>query len=165
MAFSEYSHYYDLYYADKDYAAEVDFVLDLAARFGNTPKTLLDMGCGTGRHMAEFIKRGLKCDGFDLSSEMLSHARKRLAGKGANLSQGNLTDFENGKEYDLVVSMFAVMGYLIDNHDLVSGLKTAAKHLCPKGIFIFDGWFGPAVLSQGPEKRRHQYKKGLDTYY
>lgn len=43
MVFSEYSDFYDLYYADKDYAAEADFILELAARFGDTPKTLLDM--------------------------------------------------------------------------------------------------------------------------
>ena len=160
MVFSEYSDFYDLYYADKDYAAEVDFVLELAARFGNTPMTLLDMGCGTGRHLEEFVKRGLKCDGFDLSAEMLSHARKRLAGTGVNLSEGNLTDFENGKQYDIVVSMFAVMGYLTSNNKLLAGLETARKHLKEDGVFIFDGWFGPAVLAQGPEKRRHEYREG-----
>ena len=163
MVFSEYSDYYDLYYADKDYAAEVDFVLQLAARFGNTPRTLLDMGCGTGRHLEEFIKRGLKCDGFDLSTEMLSHARKRLAGTGVDLSQGNLTDFENGKQYDIVVAMFAVMGYLTENSQLAAGFETARKHLKEDGIFIFDGWFGPAVLSQQPEKRRHEYKNAQNT--
>jgi len=163
MVFSEYSDFYDLYYADKDYAAEVDFVLELAARFGNAPKTLLDMGCGTGRHLEEFVKRGLKCDGFDLSSEMLSHARERLEGTEVGLTQGSLTDFENGKQYDMVVSMFAVMGYLIENSQLAAGLETARKHLKEGGIFIFDGWFGPAVLSQRPEKRRHEYKNGQDT--
>lgn len=163
MVFSEYSDFYDLYYADKDYAAEVDFVLELAARFRDTPKTLLDMGCGTGRHLKEFVKRALKCDGFDLSGEMLSQAHKRLAGTGVDLSQGNLTDFENGKQYDIVVSMFAVMGYLTDNAQLVAGLSTARRHLKKGGIFVFDGWFGPAVLSQRPERRRHQYKNGQDT--
>jgi len=160
MPFSEYSDYYDLYYADKDYAAEVAFVLELAARFGNTPKTLLDMGCGTGRHLVEFIKRGLKCEGFDLSTEMLGHARERLAGTEVILSEGNLTDFRNGKRYDIIVAMFAVMGYLTENNQLAAGLETARKHLKQDGIFIFDGWFGPAVLAQGPEKRRHEYRAG-----
>ena len=163
MAFSEYSDYYDLYYARKDYAAEVDFVLELATRFGVAPKTLLDMGCGTGRHLEEFVKRGLKCDGFDLSTEMLSQAGKRLAGTDVDLSEGNITDFENGKQYDLVVAMFAVMGYLIDNEHLLAGLRTAQKHLRPGGLFIFDGWFGPAVLAQQPEERFHEYQDGQDT--
>jgi ubiquinone/menaquinone biosynthesis C-methylase UbiE len=105
MAFSEYSDYYDLYYARKDYAAEADFVLKLASRLGVKPQTLLDMGCGTGRHLEEFVKRGLKCDGFDLSTEMLSQASKRLAGTDVGLSEGNITDFGNRKQYDLVVAI------------------------------------------------------------
>jgi len=121
------------------------------------------MGCGTGRHLEEFVKRGLKCDGFDLSMEMLSHARERLTGKEVGLSQGNITDFENDKKYDMVVSMFAVMGYLTQNEQLVAGIETARKHLNPAGIFVFDGWFGPAVLSERPETRYHEYRKGQDT--
>lgn len=156
MAFSEYSTFYDLYYARKDYAAEVDFVLELASRFGANPQNLLDMGCGTGRHLEEFVKRGLKCDGFDLSAEMLSQARERLPRTGVGLSEGNIIDFENGEQYDLVVAMFAVMGYLPDNARLIAGLRTAQKHLRPEGVFIFDGWFGPAVLAQKPEERCHE---------
>lgn len=163
MVFSEYAEFYDIYYAEKEYGAEVDFVMDLASRLGDTPKDLLDMGCGTGRHLAEFVKRGLKCDGFDFSEEMLVQARERLADKSVGLSRGNLVTFENGKKYDLVVSMFAVMGYLIKNEDLVAGLRTARKHLRPRGVFVFDNWFGPAVLAQKPEKRRHEYKNGSDT--
>ena len=163
MSFSEYSDYYDLYYADKDYSAEADFVLELASRFGVKPRTLLDMGCGTGRHLEEFVKRGLKCDGFDLSAEMLSQCRKRLAGVGVELLEGNIIDFENSKQYDLVVSMFAAMGYLSENDHVIAGLHTARKHLRPGGIFIFDGWFGPAVLVQKPEERLHKYHDGEDT--
>lgn len=163
MVFSEYAHFYDVYYADKDYGAEADFVLGLASRFTAAPKTLLDMGCGTGRHLAEFVKRGLACDGFDLSEDMLAQARQRLSGKPVGLAQANLTNFENSKQYDLVVSMFAVMGYLVKNEDLVAGLRTARKHLLPSGVFIFDNWFGPAVLAQKPEERRHEYKDGDRT--
>lgn len=163
MVFSEYAHFYDLYYADKDYAAEVNFVLGLARQFADEPTDLLDMGCGTGRHLVEFAKRELKCDGFDLSEDMLTQARERLSATDVNLSQGNLASFDNGKDYDLLVSMFAVMGYLVKNEDLVAGLRTAKKHLRPGGVFIFDNWFGPAVLAQRPEERRHEYNDGRDT--
>lgn len=159
--FNKYADYYDLYYAEKDYAAEVAFILKLAKKFKRKPKTLLDMGCGTGRHLAEFAAQGLVCDGFDLSSKMLQQAKERLAGRvSVGLSLGNLTDFENGKRYDLVVSMFAVMGYLISNNDLLAGFRTARRHLAPGGLFVFDAWFGPAVLAQSPEKRRHEYLEG-----
>ena len=163
MVFSEYAHLYDLFYAKKNYAAEAEFVLELSSRFGVTPKTLLDMGCGTGRHLAEFVKRQIKCDGFDRSPKMILQAKQELAGNSVTLTEADITNFENGKEYDLIVAMFSVFGYLSNNDQLLSGLRTVHKHLLPEGLFIFDGWFGPAVLAQKPEHRRYEYQYGQDT--
>jgi SAM-dependent methyltransferase len=163
MIFSKYATHYDLFYADKDYAAEVDFVLQLAVKFGVQPKTVLDMGCGTGRHLVELAKRGLKGDGFDRSEEMLRSAKRRLLGLDLQVTEGDIRTFRNGRQYDLVLAMFAVMGYLITNNDLLAGLETAYKHLHPTGLLIFDGWFGPAVLSQRPEARTHKYENGNQT--
>lgn len=163
MVFTGYAHFYDLFYANKNYAAETEFILDLSTRFGLMPKTLLDMGCGTGRHLEELVKHQIKCDGFDKSPEMLLHAKQRLPGNNVTLTKANLTDFENGKKYDLVISMFSVFGYLIDNRQLLAGLHTAYKHLLPGGLFIFDGWYGPAVLAQKPKHIKHEYRYGQDT--
>lgn len=161
--FAKYADHYDLYYKDKDYRAEADFVLRMASQAGLAPTTLLDMGCGTGRHLVEFCKAGLACDGFDLSPQMLEQARARLEGTPCELTVASLTDFSGGKRYDLVVSMFAVMGYLVTNKSLLEGIRTAAAHLRPGGLFVFDGWFGPAVLAERPEKREHSYANGNQT--
>lgn len=163
MVFENYAKHYDLYYSAKDYSGEVDFVLNLARRFGLQPKNVLDMGCGTGRHLFELARRGVKGDGFDLSGEMLQKARTRLAGLDMEVTEDDLRRFRNGKRYDLVLAMFAVMGYLTANDDLLAGCKTARKHLNPGGLFIFDGWFGPAVLAQRPEERTHKYQNGNQT--
>jgi SAM-dependent methyltransferase len=157
--FTKYAQFYDTYYAQKNYEAEAGFVLDVAGRFGPPPGSVLDMGCGTGRHITEFLKRGLRCEGFDQSSGMLDQACQRLAGQEVRLSQANLTTFHSAKTYDLVVSLFAVIGYLVRNSDLIAGFRTARRHLNPGGVFVFDGWFGPAVLDQRPEYRRHEYRR------
>lgn len=164
MVFQDYARFYDTYYRNKDYAAEVAFVLGLARRFGVEPARVLDMGCGTGRHSEEFWKQGMQADGFDLSAPMLEQARTRLAGRAADLRVGDLRTFRNGRTYDLAVAMFAVLGYLVSNADWQAGLATAAAHLRPGGILVFDGWFGPAVLAQRPETRRHAYTEdGLEV--
>ena len=49
--------------------------------------------------------------------------------------------------------MFAVMGYQIRNEDFQKALICAYHHLKLGGLFIFDVWFGPAVLSQKPGDR------------
>ena len=163
MVFSDYARYYDIYYQNKDYSAEVDFVLNIASEFDLHPKTVLDMGCGTGRHLAELAKRGLKGRGFDSSCEMLRHAKAGLDVLGIPIAEGDLRTYRISERYDLVLGMFAVMGYLTKNEDLLAGFKTAREHLLPGGLFIFDAWFGPAVLAQQPKERVHEYKDSGTT--
>jgi hypothetical protein len=49
--------------------------------------------------------------------------------------------------------MFAVLGYQVENDDVLSTLKAARRSLKPGGLLIFDVWYGPAVLHQRPSDR------------
>src|SRR2546428_13493377 len=63
-----YSAYYDLLYRDKDYAAEARFVAELVRRHGGRPPAgvqLLDLACGTGRHLIELARLGMVVAGRD----------------------------------------------------------------------------------------------------
>ena len=55
--------------------------------------------------------------------------------------------------YDGVISLFHVMSYQIDNNALFDAFKTAASALNKGGIFLFDAWYGPGVLSDPPSVR------------
>ncbi len=51
---------------------EVDFILDeLSVPAG---ASILDVGCGTGRHSIELARRGYDVTGLDLSAQMLARA-------------------------------------------------------------------------------------------
>lgn len=162
--FREYASFYDLYYEKKDYEKEVDFVLALAKRYGvGNPGSVLDIGCGTGNHVIPFSRRGHDVRGIDLSENMIAIARGKIAAAGvgarAQVEIGNATTYRGNRKYDLVTSMFAVMGYLGSNEDFMAGLRTARAHLDPGGVFIFDAWFGPAVLHAQPETRIQEFAK------
>ena len=58
-----------------------------------------------------------------------------------------------GGRFDAVISLFHVMSYQIGNSDLLAVFDTVKQHLNPKGVFIFDCWYGPAVLSDPPVVR------------
>lgn len=45
------------------------------------------------------------------------------------------------------------MSYQTTNEDLQAAFTTAKAHLKPGGVFIFDCWYGPAVLTDRPNVR------------
>ena len=53
----------------------------------------------------------------------------------------------------MVISLFHVVSYQTTNEDLEEMFATASNHLREGGIFIFDFWYGPAVLSDRPVVR------------
>ena len=58
----------------KNTIKEVDFILDELNLLPGC--SILDMGCGTGRHAVELAKRRYQVTGVDISSGMLAEAKK-----------------------------------------------------------------------------------------
>lgn len=156
-----YANQYDLLYSDKNYEVECNILEDVFRKYGtNKIQTILDLGCGTGNHALSLSSRGYEVTGVDLSAEMLTQARKKSANlfKGSNtispiFLEDNLQKFEINKKFDVVLMMFAVLGYQIENEQISDALNTVRKHLRPGGLFIFDVWYGPAVLKIRPSDR------------
>jgi SAM-dependent methyltransferase len=154
--FGVYASYYDALYRDKDYEAECDFLEQIFARYAHAPvRTILDLGCGTGGHALPLARRGYTVTGVDLSEHMLEKARQKAADAGLNIRfhQGDIRNIELRRAFDAVIAMFAVISYQITNEDLAAAFRTARRHLEPGGLFVFDCWFGPAVLVQRPTDR------------
>lgn len=159
--FGAYSRYYNLFYKDKDYAGEAGYVHDLIQKHRPAAKSVLDLGCGTGRHDLLLAERGYETTGVDLSADMLAVAMApissldALPSSGASLSfhQGDIRSIRLDRRFDAVVSLFHVISYQATNEDLRQAFSTAREHLAPGGVFIFDCWYGPAVLTDRPAVR------------
>ena len=156
--FGAYSRYYNLLYKDKDYAKEAEHVHGLITKYRPHAKSILDLGCGTGRHDVLLAEKGYAVTGVDQSEEMLAVA-KAQASTAASPStaptflQGDVRAVRLDKTFDVVISLFHVMSYQVANEDLRSAFATARVHLKPGGVFIFDCWYGPAVLTDRPSVR------------
>jgi SAM-dependent methyltransferase len=154
--FAGYSRYYDLLYRDKDYAGEAEYIAGLIKRYAPDAKTLMEIGSGTGAHAAELAEMGYEVAGVDMSEGMLEAAESRRSslspsvGKRLEFSQGDARSARLGRKFDVVISLFHVMSYQTSNDDLAAAFATAREHLKPGGAFIFDCWYGPAVLRQWP---------------
>jgi SAM-dependent methyltransferase len=152
--FDHYAEYYDLLYSVKDYQAEAEYVCSLIEKFAPGAQSILDIGCGTGSHDFCFAERGYDVTGIDLSPAMVLRANAKKAEKGvSNVSfhQGNILELRLHREFDVVTSLFHVMNYLTNSADMRTGFYNALRHVRPDGVFIFDSWYGPAVLSDLPK--------------
>jgi SAM-dependent methyltransferase len=159
---AEYADSYDSLYNDKDYYEECSLIDRLFQSHGDRIHTVLDLGCGTGSHAFLLAQRGYEVLGIDRSNHMLELARKKANGQNvdgkASFCQGDLRTFQAEQSFDATTMMFAVLGYQLENADVLGAIRTARKHLRLGGLLIFDVWYGPAVLRQGPNDRVKRIK-------
>ncbi len=157
--FGNYARYYDLLYRDKDYVGEAQFIHRLIQTHAPDAQNILELGCGTGNHAVLLAKEGYQIHGVDFSQEMLQKADSRLCQLSPDLaprlqfSHGDIRQVRLNKTFDVVISLFHVISYQTTNDDLLAAFATVKEHLKPGGIFIFDIWYGPAVLTERPTVR------------
>jgi SAM-dependent methyltransferase len=140
---------YDAIYAELPTEAECDALLALFAGHGVVPRTLIDLGCGTGRHAAAWARRGLEVVGVDRSPEMIALACRH----GVDARLGDLEAVRLGRTFDAAAAMFHVIAYVVDDEALSRVFATARAHLQPGGLFFFDTWSARAVEAVPPETR------------
>jgi len=168
--FGDYSRYYDLLYRDKDYIGESQFIHQLIQSHAPHSQDILELGCGTGHHAALLVQKGYKLHGIDISQEMLDYANARRLQLNAEVAsnlqftKGDIRQVRLNQKFDVVISLFHVISYQTTNADLEAAFATAKAHLKPKGIFIFDVWYGPAVLNDLPTVRvKHLEDKNIQV--
>lgn len=150
--FQDYAYYYNAFYKDKNYKREAEQIDRLLKRFGENIKTLINYGCGTGKHDMELYDLGYHCTGIDMSSLMIDIAceNAKIVNKNIQFQVADIRTYEPKSKYDAVISLFHVMSYQNENKDILNALQSARKALIPGGILFFDVWYGPGVLSDKP---------------
>lgn len=102
-------------------------------------KSILDIGCGTGRHSIELAKRGYKVTGIDLSMDQLNMARRKAESAGVSIDflQRDARDFCFDQQFDLAIMICEGAFPLMETDEMnFRILRNAAKSLKPGGKFI-----------------------------
>ena len=138
---------YDALYEGKDYAGEAERLHALIQEIKRHPDdTLLDVACGTGGHVG-FLRRHYVVEGVDLSAEMLDVALRRHPD--VVFHQGDMLDFDLGRQFGAVVCLFSAIGYMRSVSQLRRAIANLARHALPGGVVAVEPWFTPDTWHVG----------------
>ena len=131
---------YDRLTNDVDYAATVDFYLEIQRREGLSPKTAVDLACGTGSVSVLLAQKGLRVTAVDMSADMLAEAAQKAAGmeNPPFFVNQRLEQLQLPRGVDLAVCALDSLDYITDPEDCAEAIRRVYRVLNPGGIFIFD---------------------------
>ncbi len=150
--FREVAPWYDILMADVPYDMWLRYVLSLyelhrphlqAARHSSAkgPLRVLDLACGTGAMALRFAKMGCSVVGVDLSEDMIRVARQRAREMALDMefiAEDAATMRLPARRFDLCVSLFDSLNYIIEPERLQAAMCRVADALDDDGVFVFD---------------------------
>lgn len=144
--YGRFAPYYDALHETigKDAGREVAAVLDLLGEQGVPTGSLLDVACGTGRHLARFQEHIEDVAGADLSAELLEVAGQRLPS--VPLHRADFRDLDLGRTFDVVTCLFSSIGHVDDEDDLDRAVGAMASHVGRGGALVIEPWLTPELV-------------------
>ena len=131
---------YDRLTNDVDYEATVEFYMEILRREGITPRTVVDLACGTGSVTEILARKGYRVTGVDMSEEMLTEAAMKTMDmdQPPMYSCQLLQNLRLPRGVDMAVCALDSLDYILDPADCKEAIRRTYKVLNPGGIFIFD---------------------------
>lgn len=136
--FTNYAQKYDEENFTKGTIGEVDFI-EQEIEFDKTV-SILDVGCGTGRHSIELAKRGYKMTGIDLSESQLERANKKALAANVNVEflKRDARHFNFNSKFNHAIMICEGAFSLMETDEMnYRILKNVYDSIKPGGKFIF----------------------------
>lgn len=160
--FTNVAEHYDALMAGVPYRLWVDYIEGILQRMDYSPRTVLDVACGTGTVAEILADRGYEVTGADIAPGMIEVARRKGArtGNGVDYHVQDAAELDLGRRFDLAISLFDSLNYITDEDHLRRAIKRVGEHVVQGGLFIFDvnteyalahGFFNQASLATYPK--------------
>jgi ubiquinone/menaquinone biosynthesis C-methylase UbiE len=141
MSESEYEYYglmaqtWDLFRGDTSQWEDRQFYLDLLHESG---QPVLDVGCGTGRLLVDYLSQGVDIDGVDVSPEMLALCRQKAEAQGlkATLYEGNMETMRLPRHYRTILVPSSCFQLVLEPERAHRAIDNFYKHLLPGGTLV-----------------------------
>ncbi len=148
--FAESAQWYDALYSSKDYSKESAAIVSLVKREHPAARSVLDVACGTAEH-DRYLARDYDVDGLDINPDFVRAAAAK--NPGGEYFCADMTAFDLGKRYDVVLCLFSSIGYTKTIDKVIQALRCFARHLNADGIVVVEPWF--THDSWNPDGRVH----------
>jgi cyclopropane fatty-acyl-phospholipid synthase-like methyltransferase len=149
---------------------DATFRWDMYARFDYTMrhsepiagKTILDVGCGTGRFAFEYLKRGAKhVTGIDIAENMLTICRQRAeaekVSERCSFVHLNPLQYEPGTQFDVCIGI-GLFDYIPDALPMLTKMREVTTDRVIVSLPCFWTW-------RAPVRRVRLALKGCDVYF
>ncbi|MFP4497089.1 MAG: class I SAM-dependent methyltransferase [Vulcanimicrobiota bacterium] len=132
-------------------AKEVDFLEEACSL--KQGASVIDVGCGRGRHCVELAGRGYKVTGIDISEQMINKARQDAQEQNLDINYivSDMREYETEEKFDLGIFMDVAFGIFKDesNQKVVNNIYESLK---PDGQVVFH-LFNPYYWAMNPHCR------------
>jgi SAM-dependent methyltransferase len=140
------AHLYDLMYVRRHYTTTAEEIAEIIAAELPGAEDLLDVGCGTGRHL-ELLHDTYRGEGLDINPAMLEQTHARCAD--IPLHEADMRSFEIDRAYDVIICLFSAIGYVETAAAMRRSIERMHAHLRSPGLLIVEPWFTPASFWDG----------------
>lgn len=147
MAYDLFAYHYDRLMEDMPYEEWLAFLSQCWDKYGQ-PRSIADLGCGTGSIAIPLAQQGYEVYGIDLSEAMLAvaqnkslEAERKLPFPGAGgvtWLQQDLRDWSLLRPVDAVISLCDCFNYLLEEEEVTQAIAQAYAGLKDGGLFVFD---------------------------
>jgi SAM-dependent methyltransferase len=140
------AHLYDLMYVRRDYTTTAEQIHSLIAAGLPDGGDLLDVGCGTGRHL-EVLGNWYRGEGLDINPRMLEQTHARCPHIG--LHEADMRTFALDRGYDVITCLFSAIGHVETAAAMRRSVTRMTAHLRSPGVLLIEPWFTPETFWDG----------------
>lgn len=112
-----------------------DFYWAMIQRYG---EPVLDVGCGTGRLLLDYLAMGVDIDGVDVSPEMLAICRDKGSQQGLTptLYERSIETMTLPRRYRTIIAPSSVLQLISDIETVRQAMARLHAHLLPDGVLV-----------------------------
>lgn len=115
--------------------------------------SVLDFGCGVGRHARAMARRGYRVTGVDFSQEAVRTARQADdVGAAAEFVHGDCRVVDLGRQFDMGYCLYDVVGSFPDDEDNMRILENLSRHVRTGGFIAVSVMSYPYTAAKAKHK-------------